>query len=198
MPSVNLNDIVRVVAIMKLDNLFDVINTYHFEQRVVGQANGDTWMVDVAAYLDSAYTEIITHVSNRVSFSLITGQNLTQDTILPEKTWPLLTIGSAVDDMLPEQLCPYVFWRTPRPRTRSSVYLPPFTEGAWTGTIIPPAALANLQDYANRFIGDFTMTLGTIRKGAFNPGLLRFSECSTGIRQTSYRTQRRRRIGVGS
>lgn len=198
MAGVNLLDIVRVVAIMKLDGLFDVVNVFHFEQRGVGQANEDTWMVDAAAYLDSAYTEVITHISNRVSFSLITGQNLTQDTILPEKTWPLLTIGSAVDDMLPEQLCPYVFWRTPRPRTRSSIYLPPFTEGAWGGSIIPPAALANMQDFANRFTSNFVMTLGTIRKGAFNPGLLRFSECSTGIRQTTYRTQRRRRIGVGS
>lgn len=198
MAGVNLGDIVRVVALMKLDGLHDVVNVYHFEQRVAGQASGDVWMTDVAAYLDSAYTEIVAHISNRLEFFLITGQNLTQDEILPEKTWPLLVTGSDAGDMLPEQLCPYVFWRTPRPRTRSSVFLPPFGEGAWTGANIPPAALTSLQNYANRFTGDFVMTLGAIRKGAFNPGLLRFSECSTGIRQTSYRTQRRRRIGVGS
>lgn len=195
--TIQIDDVVRVVANMKLDTVHDVVNTYHFRQQGAAITEA-AFMVDIANVLDLAYGQIDNHISDRITFVDVTGQNLTQDVLLPDQPWPIITTGLAVDDMLPEMNCPYVFWRTLRPKTRKSVYLPPFTEGGWSGLVIPAAAMTSLNNFADEFEGLISMSAGNTTLGAFNPGVLRFEPVTTGIPANTFRTQRRRRIGVGS
>jgi len=92
-----------------------------------------------------------------------------------------------------------VYYKTLRPRTRAAQYMPPFGEAfsGSGGTLSVSAGLA-LQDFGDNVAsGILELTVEAIL-GAYNPGLARFTPVTAAIVPSNYRTQRRRRLGVGS
>lgn len=197
--AVAVGDIVRVAANFQwaAQDLFS--NIYHFEVLKNDSADDDDFMEQVTDYLEDVYVLMNADMSSVVNYVNVEGVNVTQDVLLPPKLWPVLTIGGNTSDALPTQCSPCVYFRTLRPRTRASKFLPPYGESSSnTGGVVDATAVANLQLYGNLLVTGMLTVDVDLRYGAYNVVADRFTKAELALVADRYRTQRRRRIGVGS
>lgn len=199
MAPIAVGDIIRVTARMRLLTSDDVVNTYHMRVQVNTTVDDDAFMVEVAADIDALYQGLNVDISTQLTYIDIDAQNITQNELLPGKPWPVLIQGGDAGNLLPTQTCAYVFFRTLRPKTRAAVYIPGYTESS-NGSLgeIGPSAGPVLQAFANLLEAGFSGPNFTAEYGAYNRPLDRFTPVDQGIVPLRWRTQRRRRIGVGS
>lgn len=195
---VAVGDIVRITARMLLDGVSDVVNVFHFDVAVQLAVDDDAFMVDVAAELDLLYITINGHMSARVSYTTIDGQNITKNELLPSKPWPSLTVGGAGSDMLPEPVSACVFHRTLTPRVRAAKFLPPFTIGSNIGGALTALAVTAVTGFGAILTSGMATPLIQIDYIAFNRILGTGTPITQHIVPSRFRTQRRRRLGVGS
>jgi len=196
--AVLVNDIVRITAKMQLLGVSDVVNVFHFSVAVNTTANDTQFMDEVADALDALYFGLATLVHPLISYVSVEGQNISQDVLLPSRPWPVLVAGANVSEMLPEQVSACVFHRTLKPRVRAVKFLPPMGENVATDAVIAPPNVAIIQSF-----GD-ALTIGLVEPNvslvyvAFNRVLSTSSVVTQAIVPSRFRTQRRRRLGVGS
>lgn len=195
---VNNNDIVRVTAKMDFGGAEDIINVMHCENITGAPVADGLFMTDVAAWLDAAYTLINGQITSVVNYITVRGQNITQSILLPDTPWPTLVFGGAIGDALPLPTTAMVFFPTQVPRRQGKIYCPLFTESDnLFGTISVPA-LANLALFATAIRTAFTGVSATLRYVVWSRKFLGFSVPVSQQVPGIYRTQRRRRQGVGS
>lgn len=197
--SVAVNDIVRITAGLLLDNAHLIQNVYHFiVDAEPGSPGDDDFMNGVDDIMDDLYLTINFRVSDRVSYSAITGINVTKDELLPSRLWPTLTVGADTDDMIPEMNAACAFHRTIKPKVRASKFLPPCGETSNEGGALQGIYKTAVQAFADFLVGDIIEAGVTLRYGAFNRSTSIFTPVNVGIVPARFRTQRRRRIGVGA
>ena len=197
--TVAVNDIVRITCVFGLFTNDEATNNYYFKVTTQGEATDTLFMDKVAAHMDRAYTLINSKISTNVTYVNIVGQNITQDVLLPTKLWPVLVAGGDAGEALPTQVTALVFFRTLRPKTRAAIYMPPLTEVSQNaGGAILAAALTQLQSFGDDQVDGIKEITVEADYGAFNPTLVRFTPVNAAIVPTRFRTQRRRRLGVGS
>ena len=193
------DDVLRITAVMQFDSIDDIVNVYHCKVSSNVTVDDDQFMTQMAGEMDSLYDLINGGVSDLQEYIDVQGQNLTQNVLLPSKDWPNLTFGGSVSTALPSQVAASVFHRTLRPNTRASKYLGIFTEAQNDGNgSIGAGFQANLQSYADQLNGGFVGGGFVAAYGAYNVALDRFTPADSGIVPARWRTQRRRRLGVGS
>jgi len=196
--AVEVADILRIAARMRLDGIGDIINVYHFVVAVQDLLDDNEVMDGVATLMDELYTIVNGVIANNVSYESIDGQNITKDELLPSKDWPLLTVGGNVSDMLPEMTACCVFFRTIKPRVRAAKFLPPFTEGGNDEGLIEAATLALAKDYGDFLVDPLVTTDLQLGYVSFNRVTGVATEIISRVAPARFRTQRRRRLGVGS
>ncbi len=192
-------DILRITAVLQWAAQDFFSNQFYFQLSVQNEPT-DTLMMDkIAIAIDEAYGLVNLKISNSVNYIRIEGQNVTQDVLLPTKSWPILTTGGSGSEALPTQCAALVYYKTLRPRTRAGQYLPPMTEGSnGTGGVIDAPTVTVLQAFGNYLVSGILELSVEALLGAYNPALLRFTPVIAALVPTRWRTQRRRRIGVGS
>lgn len=196
--AVTVGNVVRIVALMQLNGVSDVVNVYHFVVNALTAASDLAFMTDVAVEMDALYTLINASIVDNVTYQSIDGQNITDNELLPSVAWPVLTAGLSGGNMMPEMDSACVFHRTATPRVRASKFLPPVGDGNNTDGVIGAILRAALIVYGDR------LTLGLISAAvdlsyvAFNRTLGTTTPVTQAIVPQRWRTQRRRRIGVGS
>lgn len=192
-------DILRITAVMQWAAQDIFTNQYYFQLTTQNEAT-DTLMMDkIANAMDAFYTIINPHITQTINYISIDGQNITQDVLLPSKAWPVLVNGGGVSDALPTQLAALVYYKTLRPRTRAGQYLPPMEESANTSTgAIQGFVIDDIQDFGNDLVAGILELSVEAVLGAYNPELARFTPVILAIVPPRWRTQRRRRLGVGS
>lgn len=197
--AVTLNDKLRVVARMSRQGVDDYINVYNFKFIGPSPVTDQVFMNEIATFLDTQYILINSDIGSSLDYDLIEGLNLTQLVRMPDVLWPTLTAGAGVGVTLPTQTSPCVFWRTLRPKTRASKFLPPYVESTNTGngTIIA-AAITRLQAFGAAFVGALVQGAIDFEYGAYNLPLDRFSPVTVALTPSTFRTQRSRRVGLGS
>lgn len=199
MAPVAVNDILRVVARMQLLGSEDIINTFHIRVDSNTTVDDDALMVELAASIDATYQILNVDMSITLDYIDIDAQNLTQNELLSGKPWPVLVSGVDVGQLLPPQTAAFAFFRTLRPKTRCGVYLGAFTESSndLNGAIVTTTATVIASFMTSLLLGpsgaNFTSTYG-----AFNRPLTRFTPADQAVFPVRWRTQRRRRPGVGS
>lgn len=197
--AITAGDIVRVSAEMSRAGADDIFNVYNFRIDTPNPGGDGPTMGNLADLLDDIYTFINLDIPLNVQYDTITGINVTKDELLPAQSWPVLTAGVAVGEPLPNQISACVFWRTLRPKTRASKFLPYYTEAANTGNgTILAGAVTRMQAYGDALVGSIVEGLTTLTYGAFNAPLARFTPVTQAVVPAFFRTQRRRRLGVGS
>ncbi len=196
--AVAIGDVIRVTANMLLDNAHLIQNVYHFLVDAVPGPDDDAFMDEMDDILDDLYITINFRVSDRVSYESISGINVTKDELLPSRSWPTLTVGADTDDMIPEMNAACVFHRTIKPRTRASKFLPPSGETSNAGGALQGIYKTACQAFGDFLVGSIIEVGTTVRYGAFNRSTSIFTPVSVAIVPSRYRTQRRRRIGVGA
>lgn len=197
--AVEVGDIVRITAGMLLDNAHLIQNVYHFiVDAEPGSPGDDDFMNDLDDIMDDLYLTINFRVSDRIAYESITGINVTKDELLPSRAWPTLTIGADTDDMIPEMNAACVFHRTIKPRVRASKFLPCCGETSNEGGALQGIYKTAVQAFGDFLVGSIIEAGTTLRYGAFNRSTSIFTPVNVAIVPARFRTQRRRRIGVGA
>lgn len=192
-----IGDIVRVTCNFLLLGAEPYVNTFNIEWNGVGGLDDDAAMVEIASAFDTAYLQLFPRMSDNLAFVDIQGQNITQDVMLPTKLWPTLTTGQSLGHLLPLTVCGYVFYRTTRPKTRASNFVPGLTEDDNGVNGTPSVAMvAALQAFGDLLVAGLPVLGGTLVYGAFNRPLNRFTLVNAAIVSAFWRTQRRRGRGV--
>lgn len=195
--AVSVSDVVRITAVMSMLGQ-EFVNVHHFIVVANGTANDTLFMSTLQTIIAVAYAHVQNEQSDELVYERIEGQNLTADELLPTTNWSGNPNGDDALDPLPTQVSANVYWPTITPRVRCTSYIPGMGEAAngpdskWDA-----AAIANLQLYGDEFVGNMTSGSVTIRKGAYNAPLARYTELIAAVVPVYSRTQRRRRVGVG-
>ena len=197
--TVAIGDIVRINCNFQWLTSDFFTNGYYLQVTHNTSSTDLLFMGHIADHFDALYTLVNADVADSISYVDVQGQNITQNLLLPSVAWPVLTVGLETAQALPTQIAPYVFWRTLRPKTRSAVYVPGYTEDANSaGGAIVAAAVTRLQSFADAHLVGVREILVEADAGAYNVALDRFTEASAAVGPSRFATQRRRRLGVGS
>lgn len=196
--AVEVADIIRIAARMRLDGIGDIINVFHFVVAVQDLLDDSAVMDGVAEILDDLYTTVNGAIADNVTYESVDGQNITKDELLPSKDWPVLTAGGAGSDMLPEMTSCCVFFRTVKPRVRNAKFLPPFTIGSSDDGAVDALTVTALENYGDFLVAPLTVTDLELGYVSFNRVTQVATQVISRVVPTRFRTQRRRRLGVGS
>lgn len=196
--SVAVGDIVRITAKMRWFGTDDVQNVFTYKVLLNATLDDDEFMSVVADVLDSAYNNLLGGQSTQFTYESIDGINLTQDVLLPEVAWPVLTAGASATTIVPQQLAICAFWPTTTPKVRTSTFFGGFVIAAIAALgDITAANVTQVLAAANELSNFDTVELD-MEKGSLNPITSVFTPSGTPQVPTRWRTQRRRRVGVGS
>jgi len=196
--AVSVGDFVRITAKMKILGTDDMQNVYTFRVDRNDTVDDAGFMVAMALHMDDAYTLINVNISDQITYVSVDGQNISKDELLPDTPWPVLTAGTNVNNMLPQQVAGCVFWPTITPKVRTSTFLGGFVTALVNATGgIGASTLANMALFGAAMRLVSTANVDAV-KGSFNPVALLFTPSGVAQVPTRWRTQRRRRIGVGS
>lgn len=198
MGTIEVNDIIRITCKQMIDGVNEVVGVFHHKCLVTNTGDDDAFMAVVAIIFDGYYTDINPEITDRLSYINIEGQNVTADRLLPAKAWPVLTVGGTASEMLPETVAACVFFRSTRPKTRASKFFAGYTEASNVGGVLSVAAQNSLQDIGDALVLGYTANGASMQYGAYNAEFDRFTPVNVAIVPTRWRTQRRRRFGVGS
>lgn len=197
--AVEVGDILRISANMLFEGTDQYSNIFHFQISQNDSASDDNLMEDIALEMDTSYTLVEDDISDDVAFVDVEGINITQDVLLPPKGWPVLTTGNDPIQALPGQVSACVYFRTLRPRTRASKFMPPYGEDRnESGGVIGATAIARLQQFGDFWVVGLNSLDVKGKFGAYNREFDRFTEAKSAVVPIRFRTQRRRRVGVGS
>lgn len=196
--AIGVGDILRISANLLLESVADQVNVYHFQVGANTHPNDTAVMTDIASLLDTAYTLVNASISAAVAYQNVTGQNLTKSELLPDTAWPVLTVGGNVADRLPDAVSAEVYWGTIRPKVVGRKFLPNMTENFNSSSQIVAGTLTQLANFGAYFLVPLVTANLSITAGTWNPTLAQFTPFLTANVPTAWRTQRRRRRGVGS
>jgi len=196
--TVNIGDVVRIDTAFLFDSATVMENIWHFKVTRNDTLTDSLFMSEVRTEMDNWYQIVNVDISTLLAYTVISGQNITQIEILPAGGWPTLVAGAAAGDALPSQVAGYCYFRTTRPKTRTSKFLPPFTELANSGGgALAVATLNRIAAFAAAAAAGITQVNVDADLGAWNQAAARFTPVTGGIVPNRVRTQRRRRVGVG-
>lgn len=192
-------DIIRVTAKATLAATEDAQNVYYF------QHGGSTPLEDppiisaLANQINLAHDKLNGEQSTQLEYTTINLYNVTQRLLLSEVPWPGITSGTLADAALPYQIAGLVTFPTLLAKTLGKKYIAGFTEigndtfGIPTGNIITA-----LGQYAVDLLTLITIAGEPFPIGHIRTDPLTFIAWATGLVESLWATQRRRKIGVGS
>jgi len=199
MAGVAAGDIIRFVAKFA-QYAQELQNVYH--ALVIGSQSSDSSVfASIAAWLETAYTELLPDFTEDLTFDSIVAYNVTQDALIGEDDWPTLVDGENVSEGLPLQVAHQVNFTTPFLRSQGRKYIPAFGESSVEdGGNLVASASANVGDFAAEVLENISGTSWTGVVGAYrypNDLPARFGQYNTALVKEFPATQRRRKIGTG-
>jgi hypothetical protein len=195
---VAVNDIVRITAKMKWFGTDDVVNVFTYKVDQQDLLTDLLFMTDVSEALSLAYAELVDEQSDSFTYESVDGFNITQDILLPDVAWNIITAGTSATNIVPQQLAISAFWPTTRPKTRSQAFFSGFVVGMIdTEGEVTAGGQTAVQDAADIITRLTTPDIDLV-KGSWNSTLSLFTPSGAAQVPARWRTQRRRRIGVGS
>jgi len=196
--AVTAGDVVRIVARMALFGANDIVNVFHFLIQANTFADDLAYMAGQAQIMDDLYTLVNPSINAAVSYISVDGQNVSKAELLPSASWPILAVGGGAGEMLPEMNAACCFFRTTTPRVRASKFLPPYSEGTnIDGAVSAPSVLL-LEAFGDFLVADIVRPNLTENYVSFNRITSVATPVVSRVVPSRFRTQRRRRVGVGS
>lgn len=193
------NDILRVTAVLRTSDQVTINNVYH--TRILTMGNGDDSVVadDVAAWLDFAYTEVIGLLPTGVSFIEVTTFNVTKDSPLPTASWPTLTAGTGGGDITPEGVAALIIFRTAVAHVIGRKFIGTLAEADTTNALLTAGALTDLAQFAAALLPSFNNPIeaNTYRMGILGKtGALHAITSAIVAALPAYQRRRRRGRGI--
>ena len=192
------NDVLRVTAEMTV-NGHDLQNVFHFRSTNVGGVSDAKALDDAANILEDMYQKLDTFMSALVTFDQVRVQNVTQAVLLGAAAWPLLTAGTLTSHLLPEAASALITYVTNKSRVRGGTFFGGFTESENVdGGGVASGLMTPLGTLATELLGEYVFGADSYRYIVYNSVAKTFVVPISAIVHSVWRTQRRRRTGVGS
>lgn len=173
-------------------------NVHHFMLMTPDPVNDPDVLSDMAEIMNTAYSLVNNAISNVVNYTQIRAQLAGSNYLFGTANWPSLVSGGAAGEALPYQVTALIWWPTQFSRTQARCYLPPASEAANTGAGLIGAAEKALMLSFGAYLADpITIGVNQYQKVTFNTTTFGTAETITSRVADRFRTQRRRRIGVG-
>lgn len=200
---ISTGDVVKLVVEAVLNDGSIVQNVFYFLASLTSPEPDASALAALEVWVETAYTNLLTHITNDVVFSdivadIIEWSGTKWETVYHIGIEDVDLAPTAVDDQLPNQVSPFVTFNTLRPKSKGRKFLYGFSEAQTSASYVIAGTLANMVLYAADCMENIvfaplnTLTPGVIRKG-FDVFLPFQSATVTNV----VGTQRRRRPGVG-
>lgn len=193
------NDILRITAKMQMLASDDIMNVYNLKVTAIVAPTDLSYMLSVSLFLDGVYTRFNSLIVNNLLYQSIDGINITKDELLPSVPWFSLVAGTDAGPILPVQVAACIFFPTTTPKVRASKFFGGFSEASnEVDGQLTLAAQAALQLAGDDLVTGMAVAGDNAQYGPYNVLLDRFTLVDRAEVPTRWRTQRRRRLGVGS
>jgi len=192
-------DIVRITAGLKFLATEDIQNVYHIRVTTVGSGGDAGLMNDVENVLDPMYFALRAIFNAALTSDAIYGQNLTQNTLLPQEAWDTFVAGTSAAQADSPQVAGLVVFPTGLAGVQGRKYIGPVAEDfASAGGIV--AGTVTLLE--NQFVNLIGVVVGAngwqFEFGVYRNSDGRFTPYASVKVIPNTRTQRRRTQGFGS
>lgn len=179
-------------------------NVFHHKRSGVGILSDQTHLDTLETWAEDMYAELASQVDEDTGPALSTVDLVewsVDEWVIVENIGtflPTIAFGNVVDPM-PNQLSPFVVFKTPRPKTVGRKFLFPFAEDQYTAGVLAPAAVAAMVAWADDAVNNLTLqVLDYLVPGVPRTGVNDWQEFYVAILGNIAGTQRRRRRGVGA
>lgn len=196
--TVNQNDILRVTAEMSI-GVNDVQNVFHYQYVAVADVTDALALLDSAVIMETLYDIILSDIGDALTFDQVRVKNVTQNTLLGSTPFPVLIAGTELGAPLPLPDAALITYPTAVPRTRGGTYFGGFTEIANVEQgNIASATVTRLLAVGVRALQEQNIAGRLYQFVLINRLLGTVIPLTSAIVHPIFRTQRRRRPGVGS
>lgn len=196
--TVQVGDVIRIQSRMLRNGTQAVQNVWHVRHESGVVADDAVWVGQVAALIDQEFAAYSGGMASNITALDMLFFNITQDVTLPDGAWTTFTAGTAATEPNAPQVSAMVYWRTSAARVIGRKFLPPADEAGQNDGNWSAALLTILIAFAQFFVGNKVIALGTVSFGTFNQLLSVYNAFQTAFAPIDARTQRRRRTGVGA
>lgn len=161
---------IRVTAVMTLG--FGVTINNVFELKATGNStgtNGDI-MLDLAQWLDDAYTFVVGDLTDQMLFTEVHGMNVTLNEPWPVDAWPVLTHGGTGGEYEATGVSLLLLLRTAFARVVGRKYLGVVAGSAITNGLVAAGVGADMLLFGGALVAGPTMTHGggSLQYGVFS------------------------------
>lgn len=198
--AVEAGDVLRVTAKFLVNDIDDMMNVFHAKHMGDDPVPDASAATDLSDRLDGAWGQLNSHISVNVDYVSIEVFNVTQDRPISEDSWFTQTAGGqSTDAQLPAQIASLVTFPTATARSLGKKFLGGFTEvDNENFGVVSSGLLSDMADFVTDLLGSMTIDGELFEWGNYRPLTLLFSPWVSGLIETFWATQRRRRSGVGS
>lgn len=191
------NDIIRVTAEQSYVESA-VQNVFHLRSTNATSVTDAQALLDVAQVMDQVFVFMASRVTTALAYDQVRAQNVTQDVLLGTTGFPTLVAGARSEAALPRQASSIITFPTAKPKTRGSIFMGGLTEADNDPQgIISSALLGQLVSVSLLLLAEIVLGPNSWRYVVFNTVLKTFVLPTGATIPLPWRTQRRRRPGVG-
>lgn len=190
--------VLRVSNLWNYLNIAYQMNVLHVQVSDITTQTQDQIRDDLRDYLEAAYGSCIGYA--HVDLDHERTDIFVTQTGAPEQGLDRIVLldGNSAGESLPLQLAVEIYFRTGVARHIGRIYLPTFTEAANNNGVVLAAIRADCLSMGTYLLTPHTMTNGTtFTFGILDRSSAVFRQPTQAIVPVHFRTQRRRRIGVG-
>lgn len=145
---VQANHKLRITAVMNHSDQAIVENVFHVLCTTTPTGDDTDVMTDMAAWLDNAYDEIDSLMSNQLNFVEVRGFDVSADAPLPVVAWPALVTGGSATDRTAFGVAALIVFRTLKARVLGRKFIPALTEAVTEGNDITNTFITALVSWA--------------------------------------------------
>lgn len=201
--SVLSGDILRTTCNFTIGTVTQFQNVYHHKRFGVAIYTDQEHVNFIETWAESLYGTLVAYNRDNIEGGLCQVDKIEWDTdewVIVENVGTFVLgwspIGGATN--LPNQVSPFVVFKTNRPKTVGRKFLFPMTEEAYAGGRLVTLALEDMADYADIAVNNITMAaLNYLIPGVPRTGVNSWQEFFVAVVNDLVGTQRRRREGVG-
>lgn len=197
-------DVLRITVNFQLPDGTQYQNVYHMIAQFVASFGDETVVSEVQSWVEAVYATVITMVNSGTaeqvsSVDKVAWTGTEWEVIANIGTFVPSFVPTGAGDITPNQISPFVVFKTERPRSVGRKFLFPVMETDQNQGVLAPAAIALLVSYATEVMTDITMApLSTLIPGIPRTAVNAFFTFLLAVVTDIVGTQRRRRPGVGA
>lgn len=196
--AIGANDLVRCASVWQV-GAEEQVNVHYLTVTGIAAQTQQQIRQDIAEWFTDGYTTVVSKMWGSTNHLRIELFNITDGNPEPTIGAQALLDGSNAGEVLPAQVAAEVYFRTGISRRIGRTFLPTFTEAVITDGSWVAATLADLQTFGDYCRDIHVLTNGVnLEKKIWDRAALIARDVIEAVVPFDSRTQRRRRVGVGS